>query len=105
MPTVWSSLTKAGAVLLREAKYLLARHESTAKFVSQATHSGETVVSMGFINSALMGLAPPILGWPRNHMPFVHVELRHIQSGAQFDEIAQGRIHIGFLRASTGPKG
>lgn len=97
-------LTTSGAVLLREAKYLLARHDAVARLVSQASVSGETVVSMGFINSALVGLAPAIVSWTREHMPFVHPELKHIQSGAQFDEIAQDRLDVGFLRVSEAPR-
>ncbi len=98
-------LTASGEVLLKESKFLLARHEAVAKLVSQVSVAGETLISLGLVNSALVGLAPAILNWVRNNMPLVHLELREVQSGAQFDQISQDRIDIGLLRAPEPPQG
>ena len=93
------TLTAAGAVLLEEARAVLARLEQ-AKGKAQRAHRGDTGrLSVGFVSIADYGILPPALKSFRAAFPRVEVELHELTTDAQIPELGAGRLDLGIALA------
>ncbi len=94
-------LTAAGATLLREARAALAQAERAVHATRDAPN--ERLV-IGFYGSAASSLINDILDEFAQRAPSVEIALRELEL-SHTDEIADGRVDIGFTRLRTGETG
>jgi DNA-binding transcriptional LysR family regulator len=94
------ALTKVGAILLQEARKILAQVDHARSVVERAAHGLDGTLSVGFITPAEYSFLPPLLRDFRRQYPGVALQLRELMSDAQITELGQGTLEVGFL---TGP--
>ncbi|RVQ69673.1 LysR family transcriptional regulator [Croceicoccus ponticola] len=92
-------LTKVGAVLLEEARPLLAQTELLSKSVERAAMGEVGEIRIGVTQSvALMGKVPRVLRQFRREYPDVRLTLVEMLSNAQLVALREDRIDVGFVR-------
>ena len=94
------ALTKVGAVLLAEARKIIAHVDRTRSLVERAARGEEGSLTVGFITPAEYSFLPPLLHEFRRQYPGVSLQLRELMSDVQLHELALAKLDIGFL---TGP--
>lgn len=94
------ALTKAGVVLLAEARRILAQVEQARLLVERTARGEDGALSIGFITPAEYSFLPALLRDFRRGYPKVGLRLRELMTDAQLLELSQGTLDIGFL---TGP--
>ncbi|CAN5385975.1 LysR family transcriptional regulator [soil metagenome] len=97
------SLTDDGALLLREARTLLAQADSLAdKFRSRGRARAATV-RVGAIDSAAAGLLPMLLHDLREARPDVAVQLLEDKTIRLLPRLLSGRLDLAFVRPPENP--
>jgi DNA-binding transcriptional LysR family regulator len=91
------SLTKAGEVLLAEARQILGRVEHALLLARRAGRGEVGELAIGFISIADYNVLPPLLREFRTRAPDVRLHLRESTSDRQFDDLLAGRIDVGFV--------
>ena len=94
------ALTTVGAVLLGEARKILAHVDQARLLVERAARGDEGTLSVGFITPAEYSFLPPLLRDFRRQYPGVQLHLRELMSDVQLHELSHGALDVGFL---TGP--
>lgn len=93
-------LTKAGQMLLEEARSLLAHMEQTTRIVRE-TGSGEVGrLTLGFIPAASNEVLPGILREFRARFPKVELTLREVMPEQAVQRLHDGRVDVSFLLLS-----
>ncbi len=93
-------LTEAGMVLRARARNILDEAEHAA---NEARRIGQGQIGrlvIGFMSTATLTHLPLVLRTFRKDYPDADIELVQMTSGEQLDEIAAGRIDIGFISIS-----
>lgn len=97
------ALTDEGAVLLKEARLLLAQADDlAARFRSQA-RANTSALRVGAIDSAAAGLLPMLLHDFRESEPDVTVNLTEDKSIRLLPRLLSGRIDLAFIRLPENP--
>jgi len=93
------SLTDAGTNFLEEAR-MAVRHAERAAVVAKRAGRGETGrVEIGYVSSAsCTGLLTSTVAQYRARHPLVSFIIRKTETSRQLDQIAEGRMDLGFLR-------
>ncbi len=91
------ALTKAGEVLLHEARKVLLALDQ-AKHLAQRTARGlYGSLSVGFITPADYGFLPELVKSYREQYPDVALQLRNVSTDAQIEELKSGSLDVGLL--------
>jgi DNA-binding transcriptional LysR family regulator len=94
------SLTTTGALFLPEAQAILRQAERGESFGRRAARGETGRLEIGFVASAAWaGLVAACVRRYHATAPGVEVHLREMETPRQLEEIAAGRLDIGFLRA------
>ncbi len=96
------SLTSTGALFLPEARQLLRQAERAEAVGKQAGRGEIGRIEIGYVASAALGgTVSDMVRSYRQFAPDVDVHLRELETPRQIEEIARGRLDIGFIRART----
>jgi DNA-binding transcriptional LysR family regulator len=91
------SLTKAGEVLLGEARQVLGRVEHALLLARRAGRGEVGELAIGFVSTADYNVLPPLLREFRLRAPDVRLLLRESTTDRQLDDLLDGRIDVGFV--------
>jgi DNA-binding transcriptional LysR family regulator len=95
-------LTPAGAALLIEARQVLAHTERAAEAARRAARVG-TVLRVGVVDGGYDSM-PQILRAVQDRHPDLEIEQREVGVPEQYRLLADGRLDVGFGRASLAPR-
>lgn len=91
-------LTEAGAVLLVEARSLLAQAQVAVDTVRNAGRGETGRLTIGFYDSAPLMIVPALLARFRSRYPNVHLGFIELSTREQLARLARGEIDLGVLR-------
>ena len=94
------ALTRVGALLLVEARRILAQVDQARSLVQRAGSGEYGSLSVGFITPVEYSFLPPLLREFRRHHPHVALQLHELMTDQQLAELERGTLDVGFL---TGP--
>lgn len=92
------TLTDAGAVLLEEARRLLADFGRTVSRVEEIGRGETGTLVVAFAASVMFVALPKLIRRFRTQFPDVRLELLELNSAQQVEGIASGAIDLGFVR-------
>jgi DNA-binding transcriptional LysR family regulator len=94
------ALTRVGALLLVEARRILAQVDQARSLVQRAGSGEYGSLSVGFITPVEYSFLPPLLREFRRQHPHVALQLHELMTDQQLAELERGTLDVGFL---TGP--
>lgn len=97
------ALTEDGAVLLKEARALLAQAETLALKFRTRGRKRAAIVRIGAIDSAAAGLLPRLLHDFRRRQPDVTVQLVEDKTVRLLPKLLSGRLDLAFVRPPERP--
>ena len=106
VPLVWRTsrqveLTPAGRAFLEDARSTLRQMEAAvAAAKGQAALSAKNL-RLGFVDSAIYGILPPLIRAYRDRHPDVQLSLREMASQQQVEAIAAAQLDVGLLYPET----
>lgn len=92
------SLTEAGEETLKEARDLLARADALEERARRASRAHATVLRIGAIDSAAIGLVPQLLTFFRQRHPEIEVTLLEQKTIRLLPKLLSGRLDLAFVR-------
>ena len=92
-------LTDAGAMMLADARRLLADADGLAERARRAVTGEIGRLSLGFVSAADYSILPGLLRRYRAEYPAVTLELRELTTDVQLRELRDGRIDAGVVLA------
>ncbi|MDE2051974.1 MAG: LysR family transcriptional regulator [Gammaproteobacteria bacterium] len=96
-------LTREGALLLEEARALLAKADDIAERVRQSGRSKSAAIRVGAIDSAAAGLIPSLLHDFRKRRPDVLVQLLEEKTARLLPRLLSGGLDLAFVRPPDRP--
>lgn len=90
-------LTKAGELLLTEAKRLLVQADQTAEMVRRVGDGEVGRLTLGFVPSASNSVLPPVLSAFRGRYPDVQLYLQEMNPDWLVAGLHEGRIDVSFF--------
>lgn len=96
-------LTREGALLLEEARALLAKADGLAATIRKSGRSKSAMIRVGAIDSAAAGLIPPLLSDFREQRPDVVVQIFEDKTARLLPRLLSGRIDIALVRPPERP--
>lgn len=97
------ALTAVGAVLLREARHILAQLEHAREEVERIKAGGAGAARLGYLAGATRGFVTPALRALRGSRPELRVELRELAGPRVLDTIRAGEIDVAVLPETSPP--
>lgn len=94
-------LTRAGQAFLGEAQHILDRVQRASSVAALAARGVSGRLEVGVTGSLVYREIPRIVHAFNRAMPEVDVVLREMSTADQLDELARGRLDLGFLNAGT----
>lgn len=91
-------LTAAGAVFLEQARLIMAQLERSIQLTQKADQGIIGHLTVAFVDSASGSIMVDVLRKFRAAYPQIELTLREMTSSEQLQALADGQIHIGFLR-------
>jgi DNA-binding transcriptional LysR family regulator len=91
-------LTDAGAAFVPEARAVLDQADIAAETVRMVASGVAGTLTLGFIDSAALGIVPPLVRRFTARYPGVKVRLRELGTRRQLEAIASGDIDVGIVR-------
>jgi DNA-binding transcriptional LysR family regulator len=91
------SLTHAGHAFLQEARKILAQIEQAVLTTRRAGRGEIGELAIGFISVADYNVLPVVLRDFRSQFPLVNLNLRESTTDVQLQDLAAGRIDVGFV--------
>jgi DNA-binding transcriptional LysR family regulator len=91
------ALTQAGHALLQEARKILAQVEQAVLTTRRAGRGEIGELALGFISVADYNVLPIVLREFRRRFPLVNLSLRESTTDVQIEDLAAGRIDVGFV--------
>lgn len=91
-------LTPAGAVMLDQARSVLARADEAAQAAKLAARGRTGWLAIGFVGSATYDVLPASLQMFRQRSPGVEISLAEMTTADQIAALREKRIHVGFVR-------
>jgi DNA-binding transcriptional LysR family regulator len=96
-------LTEAGAVLLEDARQVLAQVNSAVERATLASKGEIGMLNIGFIPPILYERLPSIVRRYRELCPAARVNLREMGNAAAITAVVNGENHLGFVRLPLEP--
>ena len=93
------ALTRVGALLLDEARRILAQVDHARSLVQGAARGEHGTLSIGFITPVEYSFLPPLLREFRRRHPLVALQLRELMTDEQLAQFERGTLDVGFLFA------
>jgi len=106
VPLLWRTsrqveLTAAGSAFLQEARLTLRQMDvAVAAAKAQATLAAKSL-RLGFVDSAIYGILPPLIRGYRDRFPDIHLSLREMTSLQQIEALNSGGLDVGVLYPET----
>jgi DNA-binding transcriptional LysR family regulator len=97
------SITPAGEYLLKELEFTFNHLESTFNQLQLINDGQEGEIRLGFVNSAMQNLIPPLLKKIQIDFPNIHFSLKELSSSKQIEQLNSNEIDIGFVRSNIVP--
>ena len=102
VPLLWRTsrqveLTAAGATFLQDARLTLRQMDAAVGAAKVQAALAATNLRLGFVDSAIYGVLPPLIRAYRDRYPDVHLSLREMTSVQQIDALNAGLLDIGVL--------
>ncbi|MET1026354.1 MAG: LysR substrate-binding domain-containing protein [Dongiaceae bacterium] len=94
-------LTEAGLFLREEARDLIAAFDRALDGAGRIGQRSTRWIGIGFLESAMYGYLPRILGLFRQMHPEIEINLTEMSADQQLAALRDRRIHVGFLRPRT----
>ena len=94
--------TEAGAVLLGEARAVLARYQQAVRTMAQLSDGHEGVLRIGIPLEFPFDVLDPALAELSEEWPDTKVQARHLSSAAQLAALRDGELELGLLRERPG---
>ena len=91
-------LTDAGQALLPQARAVLAQADVAVEAVHMVAHGIAGTLTLGFIDSAALGIVPPLIRAFTARYPNVKLRLRELGTQQQLKAIEAGDIDVGIVR-------
>ena len=92
------SLTPAGQIFLRSARYLLQVAENAGRDARRAASGERGEVTIAFTAASSYAYVPRLVALIRQRMPDLVLTLREMVTSAQLDALQAGEIDFGLLR-------
>lgn len=92
------NLTRAGLLLLDEAKAILARADHAARHVREAASSTSKVLRIGAIDGASASFLPQILTEFRQRYPGSHIQFTEAMTAPQLQMLDAGKLDLCLVR-------
>lgn len=99
------TITPAGAFLVKEAEFVFNHLETTFSQLQLINEGKEGEIRLGFVNSAMQNLIPPVLKKMQGVFPNIHFSLKELSSSKQIKQLLANEIDVGFVRANIVPEG
>lgn len=93
-------LTRAGEVLLAEARALMTAADNAVAAAQRAARGESGRLAIGFVGTATYEVLPVLLRPFHNRYPAVDIALSEMSSQEQAPAIHERRIHVGLMRPS-----
>jgi DNA-binding transcriptional LysR family regulator len=90
-------LTDAGAALLPQARSVLAQADVAAETVRMVAHGVAGTLTIGLIDSAALGILPPLVRRFTARYPNVKLRLRELGTRRQLEAVEAGDIDVGIV--------
>jgi DNA-binding transcriptional LysR family regulator len=98
-----AELTAAGATFLAEARVILDDVQQAAARARRVANGSAGAIAVGFTSSAAAhSLIPKIVRAYRAAWPDVSIEFREGNAAELTDAVAEGKLHLGFVRRPVG---
>jgi DNA-binding transcriptional LysR family regulator len=92
------TLTDVGAVLLREARPVLAQADRAVEAVRRAARGEQGALRVGFLSSVANHVMPPIVRAFRARHPGIALETEDVAIGSLVEGLREGRLDAGLSR-------
>ena len=89
-------------MLLKRARTLLSQADEMAEEVHRLAHGPSSRLRIGFVNSTLHSVLPPVMQEFSHKYPDVELVLSELPTEVQIQRLQSGAIDIGLLRLSRG---
>jgi DNA-binding transcriptional LysR family regulator len=93
-----AELTDAGAAFLPQARTVLAQADVAAETVRMVSDGVAGTLTLGFIDSAALGIVPTLIRRFTARYPGVKLHLRELGSRRQLEAVENGDIDVGIVR-------
>ena len=90
-------LSDAGAAFLPQARAVLAQADVAADAVRMVAHGVAGTLTLGFIDSAAVGILPPLIRRFSARYPHVKLRLHELGSRRQLAAVESGEIDVGLV--------
>ncbi len=97
------TITPAGEFLKKELVFTFNHLETTFRQLQLINDGQDGEIRLGFVNSAMQNLIPPLLKKMQTDFPNIHFSLKELSSSKQIEQLKSNEIDIGFVRSSTVP--
>jgi DNA-binding transcriptional LysR family regulator len=98
-------LTRAGAVLLEEARLTLAQADRAVEATRRAGRGEVGHLAIGYLGSVASGLLPPLVRAFRARRPEVDLLLYEALDDKQLTAVAERHLDVGFVRSPSRRRG
>jgi len=99
------ALTRAGALLLPEARRTLQRADGVARVADRIRSGDAGRLRIGYVHSALYGTVPPLLRRFRAQVPGVQLAIRELVTSELVAAVDEDRLDVAFVRPPVGGDG
>ncbi|HEV3088302.1 MAG TPA: LysR substrate-binding domain-containing protein [Candidatus Elarobacter sp.] len=93
-----ATLTAAGEAFLPQARSVLAQADVAAETVRMVSAGLAGTLTLGFIDSAALGILPPLIRRFTARYPAVKLRLRELGTRRQLEAVEAGEIDVGIVR-------
>jgi DNA-binding transcriptional LysR family regulator len=100
-----ATLTDAGEVFLPQARAVLAQADLAAEAVRLVTRGLAGTLTLGFIDSAALGILPALIRRFSDRHPEVKLRLRELGTRLQLEALEAGEIDVGIVRGPVWTSG
>ena len=92
-----ATLTDAGEAFLPQARAVLAQADVAAESVRMVSYGIAGTLTLGFIDSAALGILPPLIRRFTARYPHVKLRLRELGTRQQLEAVEAGEIDVGIV--------
>ena len=98
-------LTRAGLVLLDQAKQLLSQADEAVQLVQRTARGQEGTLAIGFTATATSTVLPALVRRFRDRYPNVELTMQELCTESQVSQLKEGKIDLAFLHPPIDERG